>query len=303
MKVKNNLNHIKRAKGDTALNWVTIVLLVVVLIIVGYPLLYVISASFSSSKALAAGRVLLWPVDATLDGYEFVMQYKDVWVGFKNSVIYTACGVTATMLLTIFLAFPLSRRRYQGRSFIAMFFTIAMMTSPGMIPNFLIRTQVLGLYENPLAVILQGAIGLSGIMIMRTAFNAVPEDLYEAAEIDGASPFYQMFRIGVPLSKATIGVLTLYAFVGCWNDYFSAMLYLPDPAMQPLSLVLRNILTAAQTLDTASVSSSAMMALIGDGTQQVKYCLIIVSTVPVLLMYALVQKNFKKGMMIGAVKG
>lgn len=299
----NRLSHIRRTKADKTLNIVTAILLIAVLIIVGYPLIYVISASFSSSKALAAGQVLLWPVDVTMAGYQFVMQYQDVWIGFRNSVIYTFFGVLTTISLQILLAFPLSRRRYQGRNFIAAVFIVAMMTSPGMIPNFLVRVNVLHLYGNPLAVILNGALGMSGIMILRTAFNAVPEDLYEAAEIDGASPFYQMIRIGVPLAKATLGVLTLYSFVGCWNDYFSAMIYLPDENMHPLALVLRTILTAAQQLDTANVSSSEMMALIGDGTQQVKYCLIIVSTVPVLLMYALVQKNFKKGMMIGAVKG
>lgn len=299
----NRLTYIQRTKADKVLNTITAILLLAVLIIVGYPLIYVISASFSSSKALAAGKVLLLPVEPSLAGYQFVMRYKDVWIGFRNSVFYTIFGVATTIILQILLAFPLSRRRYQGRSLIAAIFIVAMMTSPGMIPNFLVRVNILNLYENPLAVILNGAIGMSGIMILRTAFNAVPEDLYEAAEIDGASPFYQMVRIGVPLSKATLGVLTLYAFVGCWNDYFSAMIYLPDENMHPLALVLRTILTAAQQLDTASVSSSEMMALIGDGTQQVKYCLIIVSTVPVLLMYALVQKNFKKGMMIGAVKG
>ena len=299
----NRLTYIQRTKADKVLNTVTAVLLLAVLIVVGYPLIYVISASFSSSKALAAGKVLLFPVEPSMAGYQFVMRYKDVWIGFRNSVFYTIFGVATTIILQILLAFPLSRRRYQGRSLIAAIFIVAMMTSPGMIPNFLVRVNILNLYGNPLAVILNGAIGMSGIMILRTAFNAVPEDLYEAAEIDGASPFYQMVRIGVPLSKATLGVLTLYAFVGCWNDYFSAMIYLPDENMHPLALVLRTILTAAQQLDTASVSSSEMMALIGDGTQQVKYCLIIVSTVPVLLMYALVQKNFKKGMMIGAVKG
>ena len=299
----NRLTYIQRTKADKALNTVTAVLLLAVLIVVGYPLIYVISASLSSSKALAAGKVLLFPVEPSLAGYQFVMRYKDVWIGFRNSVLYTIAGVFTTISMQILLAFPLSRRRYQGRGFVAAFFIVAMMTSPGMIPNFLVRVNLLGLYGSPLAVILNGVLGMSGIMILRTAFNAVPEDLYEAAEIDGASPFYQMMRIGVPLSKATLGVLTLYSFVGCWNDYFSAMIYLPDENMHPLALVLRTILTAAQQLDTARVSSSEMMALIGDGTQQVKYCLIIVSTVPVLLMYALVQKNFKKGMMIGAVKG
>lgn len=299
----NRLAKIQRTRADKVLNTITVILLVAVLIIVGYPLLYVISASFSSSKALAAGRVLLFPVDPSTAGYEFVMKYKDVWIGFRNSVVYTFFGVLVTISMQILLAFPLSRRRYQGRGLVAAIFIVAMMTSPGMIPNFLVRVNILGLYGNPLAVILNGVLGMSGIMILRTAFNAVPEELYEAAEIDGASPFYQMMRIGVPLSKATLGVLTLYSFVGCWNDYFSAMIYLPDENMHPLALVLRTILTAAQTLDTANVSSSEMMALIGDGTQQVKYCLIIVSTVPVLLMYALVQRNFKKGVMMGAVKG
>ena len=297
------LKSIKKSKSDRALNAATVVLLAFVLLIVGYPLVYVISASFSSSKALAAGKVMLFPVDPSLSGYEFVMQYKAVWIGFKNSVIYTALGVLTTISLQILLSFPLSRRRYKGRGFVATIFIIAMMTSPGMIPNFLVRVNLLGLYGSPLAVILNGALGMSGIMILRTAFNAVPEDLYEAAEIDGASPFYQMIRIAVPLSKATLGVLILYSFVGCWNDYFAAMIYLPDENMHPLSLVLRTILTAAQQLDTANISSSAMMALISDGTQQVKYCLIIVSTVPVLLMYAMVQKHFEKGLMMGAVKG
>lgn len=300
---KKRSARIRRTFGDNILDIVTTLLLIVLLIIVAYPLIYVISASFSDPKAIAAGRVLLWPVDFSTSGYEFIFYYESVWIGFKNSVFYTIAGVAATMILSICFAFPLSRPNYQGRKAITMIFIFAMFTSPGLIPNFLTRVKLLGLYGSPLSVILAGCIGMSTLTILRTAFHNVPRDLYEAAEMDGASPLYQMIRIGIPLSKATIGVQTLYSFVGCWNDYFNAMIYLPDEEMHPLSLVARMILTASEIIDQESASASQLMALAADGTGAVKYALIIVTTVPVLLMYAIVQKNFKKGLMVGSIKG
>lgn len=300
---KKKSQRIHRTVGDSILDIATTLILIFVLILVGYPLLYVISASLSDPKAISAGRVILWPVDFSLSGYQFIFYYEAVWIGFKNSIIYTICGVAATMTLSICFAFPLSRPNYQGSKVITMIFIFAMFTSPGLIPNFLTRVKVLGLYGSPLAVIFAGCIGMSTLTIMRTAFRAVPRELYEAAEMDGASPLYQLLRIGIPLSKATIGVQTLYAFVGCWNDYFNAMIYLPDEDMHPLSLVARMILTAAEIVDQESASASQLIALSRDGTGAVKYALIVVTTVPVLLMYAVVQKNFKKGLMMGSVKG
>ena len=300
MKIKKRKK--ERAIGERIFYAISTLTLLFVLVIVAYPIIYVVSASLSSYNALSAGRVLLWPVELSLAGYKFVFNYEMVWTGYRNTLIYTLFGVLTTLTLTIFCAYPLSKREYQGRGFFTMVFLITMMFHAGMIPTFLVYVN-LGLYDSPLAVILSGALGMGNVFIMRTAFQSVPDELWEAAEIDGANYYRQFFMIGLPLTKATIGVLFLYSAVGCWNDYFNAMIYLTDSDMFPLQLVLRTILTAAQSLDLSSVSDSAMLAMANNGTEQVKYALIVVSTVPVLALYGLVQRCFKSGVMIGAVKG
>ena len=273
-----------------------------VIISVGYPVLYVISSSFSSSNALNTGQVLLWPVEFTLDSYKFVMQYKTVWVGFKNTLFMTLVGLVAKMILTIGCAYPLSKRNYQGVKFFTAFFFITMMFSAGMVPYFLVRSE-LGLVGTRWAVISCGTLSISNMLILRTAFKQVPSELYEAAEIDGATSFQTLFHVGLPLVKATLSVLTLYGLVGGWNEYFNSMIYLRDKALYPLQLVLRTILLGAQSMDLTNVTSSQMIQQANNGIEGIKYTLIVMSTVPLLVLYMAIQKSFKQGVMVGSLKG
>lgn len=290
--------------GDKVLNWITIVILVLVTIIVGYPLIYVISCSISSTKALAAGAVILWPVDISFQAYEFVFAYKDVWTGFRNSVFYCVCDVMFQMSCTIMVAYPLSRRYLQGRSFYTMFFYLTTRVSAGMIPVFILKCS-LGLFDNVWAVLLSGAIGISHILILRTAINSsIPSELHDAAMIDGASHFQTVVKLVVPLTKATLSVLTLYCIVGQWNEYFTSMLYLRDKKYYPLQLVLRPIMTAANSaVNQIGGEMSAAQLEADQGLDGVRYALIIISTVPVVAAYFVVQKYFKGGVMMGSVKG
>lgn len=300
--MKNRKKKIRKSWGDRLFLGFSTLVLLVILIAVAYPIIYVISASFSSATALSAGRVLLWPIEPTIAGYKFIMQYKMVWVGYRNSIIYTIFGVAFSMSLTLFGAYALSKKAFPGKTTLTMIFFITMMFNAGLIPTFLVYSK-LGLYGNPIAVIISSALSMGNILIMRTAFQSVPDELWEAAEIDGASQFRRFVFVGLPLTKATIGVLTLYCVVGSWNDYFNAMIYLTESEQYPLQMVLRTILTAAQSLDLTSVSGSAMLAMAQSGAEQVKYALIVVATVPILAVYGVVQKGFKGGVMIGAVKG
>lgn len=295
---------VQESLGDRILLGFTDFVLVMVMIIVGYPVVYCISCSFSSNEALQAGKVLLLPVDFSLASYDFVFKYEVVWRGFRNSLMYVVVGTTVTMSLSCLCAYPMSKRYFQARTLITMLMFIPTFISAGMIPTLLLRAA-LGLRNNVWAIFLNGAFGLHGMIIIRTCFqNAIPGELYDAAAIDGASDFQTFASIALPLSKATLSVQTLYSAVGNWNEYFASMLYLPGrPDLWPLQLVLRPILTASQQLSTDGMSFSEQNALSNTGTEGVIYALIVISTVPVLALYFVVQKYFKKGVMVGSVKG
>lgn len=302
MRIFKKKNRIHKMRGDNAMQVISTIVLTLVLLIVGYPVIYVISASFSSGAALSTGKVLLWPVDFTLDGYRFVMQYKDVWVGYKNSILYTIAGVAVTVTLDTFAAFALSRPYFRARKPLTFIFLVTMLFSAGMIPTFIIKSK-LGLINSPWAVILAGSFSMHHTIILRTAFSSVPGELYDAAQLDGADHFQTLGFIGLPLIKSSLGVITLYSVVGCWNEYFNSMLYLRDKAKYPLQLILRNLLNSAAELDVTNVTSTDMLQIANSSTDQIRYALIIIATVPVLVVYGLVQKSFKKGVMVGSVKG
>ena len=308
-KIKNI--KINESAGDKVLNTITNIILVLLIIIVGYPILYVIACSFTKTDALAAGMVVLWPVDVngkfaiSLEAYDFVLQYKAVWTGFRMSVFYTVCDVFLQMTMTILVAYPLSRRSFQGRSIYTMIFYMSTRVSAGLIPGFILKCN-LGLFNNVWAVMISGALSISHILILRTAIKSnIPGELFDAAMIDGANHFQCLVKLAVPLTKATLSVLILYTIVGQWNEYFTSMLYLRRKELYPLQLVLRPIMTAASTIGTMEVGEMSALAQqqAREGLENVRYALIIISTVPVLLAYFVVQKYFKGGVMMGSVKG
>ena len=291
--------------GDRVLDWVTTTILVLIIIIIGYPILYCISCSLSSSRALESGSVLWKPVEPSLEGLKFILQYKQVWVGFRNSLFYTACDVLLQMTMTILVAFPLSRRDFQGKSVYTMIFYMSTRVSAGMIPSFILKCD-LGLFDNIWAVLISGSVSVSHILILRTCFrSSIPGELFDSAMLDGANYFQSCFKIALPLAKATLSVLILYCIVGQWNEYFTSMLYLRDNSLYPLQLVLRPIMTAATAASKMQGSSmtASQQALADSGLENVRYGLIIISTVPVLCVYFIVQKYFKGGVMLGSVKG
>lgn len=291
--------------GDKIINWITAIILVAVIIIVGYPIIYVISCSFSSSRALESGSVILWPVEPTLEAYKFILRYSAVWNGFKMSIFYTVCDVLLQMSMTIMVAYPLSRHYFQGRNFYTMFFYMSTRFGAGLIPVFILKCD-LGLFDNIWAVLLAGSIGVSHILILRTAINSsIPAELHDAAMIDGANHFQAVFKLVLPLTKATLSVLILYCIVGQWNEYFTSMLYLRDEKLYPLQLVLRPIMTAASSAGQMDVSQmpSVYQMQADSGLENVRYGLIIVSSAPVIAAYFVVQKYFKGGVMMGSVKG
>ena len=296
---------IKEATGDRILNIIISAILIFVIFIVGYPLIYVISCSFSSTASLSSGRVVLFPVEPSLEAYRFVMAYKQVWIGFRNSIFYTVCDVFVQMSMTILVAYPLSRKYFQGRSVYTMIFFMSTRISAGLIPSFLLKCN-LGLFDNIWAVLISGSVSVTHILILRTAFqSSIPGDLFDSAMIDGASHFQCVTKIALPLAKATLSVLILYCIVGQWNEYFTSMLYLRDINLYPLQLVLRPIMQAANSASAFTVSgmSSAAQQQAQEGLENVRYALIVISSAPVIAAYFVVQKHFKGGVMMGSVKG
>ena len=304
-KTKLKSTKIHDTAADHVLEIVTGAILVLLCIAVAYPLIYVISASFSSSKALEAGLVILWPVEACLEAYEFVYNYKDVWVGYRNSIFYTGVDLLFQTTCTIIMAYPLSRRYFQGRTFTTWYIYIVTRFGAGLIPGYILKCN-LGLYDNIWAILLSGNIAVSHMLMLRTAIKSnVPEDLLDAARIDGANHFYTVLNIIMPLTKATLSVLALYAMVESWNEYFVGMIYLQRKELFPLQLVLRPIMTAAAAaaqMDTQNMPATYQL-MADQGLENVRYALIIISSVPAILAYFVVQKAFKGGVMLGSLKG
>lgn len=300
-KIKNI--KVKESFGDRVLNFIIGTILVLFTIIVAYPLIYVISCSFSSSEALEAGAVILWPVDVSLEAYEFVMAFKDVWTGFRNSIFYCFCDCAFQMFCTIMVAYPLSRSYLQGRRAYIYFFYILCRFGAGLIPTFILKCNM-GLFDNIWAVLIGSIVSTGHMLILRTAINtSIPSELHDAAMMDGASHFQTVFKLVVPLTKATLSVLILYCLVGQWNEYFTSMIYLRRKHLYPLQLILRPIMTAAAmtAVDQSSLSSTQIKA--DQGLEGVRYALIIISSTPIIIAYFIVQKYFKGGVMMGSVKG
>lgn len=293
---------IRLCREDRIMYTVVTVLIVLFVIIIAYPIIYVISSSFSSGSAVSAGKVILWPVEFSLTGYKIVFSYKTVWVGYRNTIFYTVAGTALDMILTTMAAYPLSRKNFQGRSIYMTFFLITMFFSGGLIPTYLLWVN-LKLVNTRWILILNAALSVYNMIIMRTFFqNSIPNELLEAAKIDGITDIGYLFKVVIPLSKAVFAVIALYYAVGHWNSYFSAMIYLRDRDLYPLQLVLRDILNASR-IDLTEIEDAELLKEMKGAADLIKYALIVVSTVPVMIAYPFVQKFFEKGVMIGSVKG
>lgn len=265
-----------------------------------YPVLYVIFASFSDGNLLMAeGGVLLHPLGFNIDAYMRVFENTKIWRGYWNTFLIVSMTLILNMILTSFAAYFLSRKYVYTRSFVMVFIIFTMYFSGGLVPYYLTIKQY-GLGNTLWSLILPSAISAYNLIILRTGFASVPESLEESARIDGAGHFTILFRIIMPLSKATLAVIFLYYLVGHWNSWFNASIFLQDAKLYPLQLILRNILIQN---DTSSMTEGASLDQVQAVGEAVKYAIIVVATLPVMCIYPFLQKYFAKGAMIGAVKG
>ena len=297
---------VKRCREDVIFDTVIFIILTLILFVVAYPLYWVIISSFSDPTAVSAGKVLLRPIGFTLKGYAEVFKNSQVMRGFFNSIVITFVGVCVNLAVTLPTAYALSRDNFSGKKPITIFYMITMFFGGGMIPTYLV-VKSMQLLNTIWALVLPGCLSVYNMIVARTFFKSnISEELYEAGEIDGCTQSRFFFQIALPLSKAIIAIMVLYYGVGHWNSYFSALLYISDQDKYPLQLVLRNILITNQTALSQTATTAAARAALQEQQQLIdvmKYSLIIISSVPVLIMYPLVQKHFVKGVMIGSVKG
>ena len=294
---------IRETKQDRVFNGVNLVFMLFIFIVFARPIWFVIVASFSDPNAVTSGRVWLWPVSFHTGGYVMTLENTEIWRGYLNSILYTLLGTAVNMVLTIITAYPLSRMDFMPRKILTVAFVITMYFGGGMVPMFL-QVKDLGLTNTIWAMIVPGAISIYNVLLLRSFFlYGVPKSLEEAAMLDGASLLQMLLKIYLPLVKPTLAVLVLYYAVGHWNDYFSALLYINDRGLYPLQYILREILISSKIdqsvngLDAASI----MKKLKDAGTM--KYAIIIISTLPLMIVYPFIQKYFVKGIMLGAVKG
>jgi len=286
---------------DKIFNTVVNTLAALILVVVLYPLIFIVSASFSDPALVLNGEVLLWPKQITLDAYRNVLQNDQIWNGYLNSIIYAVVGTIINLIMTTLAAYPLSRPDVPGRGIFMFIITLTMFFGGGLIPTYLL-VKNLGMVNTMWALIVPGAIATYNLIVMRTYFQtSIPWEIQEAALIDGSSNWRLLTSIILPLSKPIMAVMVLFYAVGHWNSYFSALIYLGDKDLYPLQLVLREILMISQSdaVDGGNVGLESKVLL----AESIKYVVIIVSSLPVLIMYPFVQKHFVKGVMIGSIKG
>lgn len=291
----------KQSKADKAFDIINYTGLFLILLLVIYPLYFIVIASISDPAAVARGEVWLIPKGINLDGYQAIFKNKDIWSGYGNSLKYTIIGTAVNIGLTIPAAFALSRNELRGRKFIMTLITFTMFFGGGLIPTYLLVDK-LGINNTMWALILPGAVSVFNLIVSRTFFvQSIPEELFEASKVDGCSYFGFFFKIVLPLAKPIIAVMVLMYAVGHWNSYFNALIYIRDRALYPLQVILRELLiqqeAAGMAQDAMALAEQQKLA------DMLKYGVIIVSSLPVLCIYPFVQKHFVQGMMIGSVKG
>lgn len=286
--------------GDTIFDMIVALFLFLAVVVCVYPFLYVISVSISSGEAVNKGLVILLPVDLNFEALKSVLHYDQLWVSYGNTIFYTVVGTFFNIIFTCLAAYPLSRKMFCFRKPMNFLLAFTMYFSGGLIPIYIVVTN-LGLYNSRWAMILPVLVSAYNVMICRSAFEAISEELFEEAKLEGANDILIMTKIAIPLIKPTLAVLTLYYAVARYNDFFNAMLYISDKKLEPLQLFLRRILLEASSeiMQTTSVS----MAAASQSSIQVRYVCIVVSVIPIMLIVPFVQKYLVEGTMLGAVKG
>ena len=290
-----------KSLSDRIFHALVVIISILVAIIILYPLWFVIIASISNSDLVNQGKVTFWPVDIRFYGFQQIFQDARIWVGYRNTIYYVVVGTLLNIIVTMPAAYALSRPDFRARNAVMLYFVFTMYFSGGLVPTYMMVNS-LKLINTPWILLIMVLINTYNLIIARTFIqNTIPNDLFESATLDGANHFRTFWSIVLPLSKAIISVEILYYAVFHWNDYFNALIYTSSPEVQPLQMVLRRILLQNEAF--ASGNGGVQGGYAQSSADQVKYAVIIVSTVPILCVYPFVQKYFEKGVMIGAVKG
>ena len=299
-------NRIRSSKGDLVFNIFNTVFLIIVTIITLYPLIFVVSASISDPNMVNSGKMWLWPIGFTLDGYNRVFANSDIWIGYRNTIFYTVFGTLLNLAVTIPCAYALAKKSLPGRKFFNFLFLFTMFFSGGLIPLYML-VKFLHLLDTIWAVLLPTAASIWNIIITRTFLETtIPDGLEEAAEIDGCSTFMKFFKIILPLSAPIIAVMALFYGVGHWNSYFNEMIFLSDRNKFPLQVFLRELIiitqmdTNGQTITSTEAQSIAEQQRLAG---IIKYSIMVVSTLPIICVYPFLQRFFVKGVMVGSIKG
>lgn len=302
---KSHNTTVKTSYADKIFDIINVIVMIILLVIFVWPLWFIVIASVSNPNEVWNGNVLLWPKGFTTAAYEAVIEYKSIWIGYRNTIFYTVVGTMINLVMTICAAYPLSRKDFMPRNFFMFMFMLTMYFGGGLIPTYLIVNK-LGMINTVWAMMIPGACSIYNVIITRTYFiNSIPGSLKDAAELDGANSLQYLVKVVLPLSKPIIAVIALYYAVGHWNDYFTALIYINKTGLMPLQSFLRDLLMSNKLtmgnsmggLDAATAEAKMQLS------QTLKYSAIIVSTVPVLCIYPFIQKYFVKGVMIGSVKG
>ena len=285
---------------DKVLVVVNYTLLAIIACLMIYPLIYVLSASFSNPARTVLGDIWLFPKELTVDLYVKVFQNEKILIGYRNTIIYTVFGTFINLLFSVMIAYPLSRKDFYGRNMITVFIMITMFFSGGMIPTYLL-VKDLGMLDTIWAIVLPGAVSVYNVIIMRTFFQSIPNELHEAASIDGCGNISFLLKIVMPLSMPIIAVMTLFYGVGHWNAYFDSLIYLNDESKFPLQLYLRQMLIQEDMSGMSSASDNAISEHLMQ-IEGLKYAVVIVASLPMLVLYPFLQKYFVSGLTLGAVK-
>ena len=293
---------IARSRGDKVLDGGIIALMVIITVCTLYPLWFVLIASFSNPTAISNGKVIFWPVGMNASAYGKLFRTAKIWIGYRNSLLYTVFGTFINLLVTVSAGFALSRKTLPGRRALLVFFIITMYVSGGTIPSYLLMKS-LGLLNTVWAILLPGAMSVYNMIIARSFFeSSIPESIYESATIDGAGWLRCYTRFAIPLSKPMIAVLTLFFALGHWNSYFNAMIYISNEKIQVLQVIIKQITANISSALAESMTDAEMIKQVQE-KQLLKYAVVVVSVVPMVLLYPFVQRYLIQGIMIGAVKG
>ena len=295
--------YLRRTRGDKIFAAIVVALVALFLFVILYPMLFVISASLSDTRLVYENPLLIIPKGFNLLSYGTVFENRDIWTGYRNTVLYTLAGTLLNVVMTVMAAYPLSRKDFYGRNFFTFIFIFTMFFNGGLIPTYLV-VRNLGLLNKFVVMILPNAVNVYYIVIMRTFFQTrIPDEIEESAKIDGCTNIYMLIKIILPLAVPVIAVMVMFYSVGHWNSYFQALIYLTSRNRFPLQLILREILVRNQMEEMLTIATDEEYAQRLMTREGLKYAVVVVASVPILVLYPFLQKFFKEGIMIGALKG